>query len=106
MRNYQSLEEISEINCLLNNIKNIPEFTRNEIQLITNGTFLLYSIKTTLYVLITISQIDIALIKVTIGEITCIFTTYIQLSNKTFMGSNYVALNVVRDDVINANNKI
>ena len=71
-----------------NNIKHIKEFTRMEIQMITNGSFFLSSIKYSLYVMVSISQIDVVLIKVLIGEITCIFTTSIQLSNKTFMNNS------------------
>jgi hypothetical protein len=38
--------------------------------------------------MVSISQIDISLIKVFFGEITCLFTTDIQLSEKTY-GQDY-----------------
>jgi hypothetical protein len=75
-----------------NNVTHIAEFTRREIQLLTNGTFFLTSLKYTFYVIVSISQVDVALIRVFIGETACIFTTSIQLSGKTFRGATYAAV--------------
>ena len=69
-----------------NNVTHIPEFTRREIQVITNGTFFLTSLKYTFYLIVSISQVDVALIRVLIEETACIFTTSLQLSGKTFRG--------------------
>ena len=73
-----------------NNVKHIKEFTKNELRLLTNGTYVMSSIKYTVYIMVSISQIDISLIKVFFGEIACLFTTDIQLSEKTYgLGQNY-----------------
>lgn len=69
-----------------NNVTHIPEFSRREIQFITNGTFFLTSLKYTFYVIVSISQVDVALVRVLIGETACIFTTSLQLAGKTFRG--------------------
>ena len=67
-----------------NNVKHIKEFSKNELRLLTNGSYVMSSIKYTLLIMVSISQIDISLIKVLFGEITCLFTTDIQLSDKTY----------------------
>lgn len=74
-----------------NNVKNIKEFTKNELRLLTNGTYVLSSIKYTVLIMVSISQIDISLIKVLFGEIASLFTTDIQLSEKTY-GQEYELL--------------
>jgi hypothetical protein len=78
-----------------NNVKEIKEFTKYETRLITNGSFFISDIKYSLYIMISISQIDIALIKVLIGGLACILTTNIQLSGKTFMGDEYTVVSTV-----------
>ena len=77
-----------------NNVKHIEEFGKNELRLLTNGTYVMSSIKYTLLIMISISQIDISLIKVLFGEIACLFTTDIQLSEKTY-GNNYEAIPII-----------
>ena len=74
-----------------NNVKHIKEFSKNELRLLTNGSYVMSSIKYTLLIMVSISQIDISLIKVLFGEITCLFTTDIQLSEKTY-GQEYVPI--------------
>ncbi len=64
------------------------KYTKNELRLLTNGSYVMSSIKYTLLIMVSISQIDISLIKVLFGEITCLFTTDIQLSEKTY-GQEY-----------------
>lgn len=78
-----------------NNVREIKEFTKYETRLITNGSFFISDIKYSLYIMISISQIDIALIKVLIGGLACILTTNMQLSGKTFMGDEYVIVSTV-----------
>ncbi len=78
-----------------NNVKEIKEFTKYETRLITNGSFFISDIKYSLYIMISISQIDIALIKVLIGGLACILTTNMQLSGKTFMGEEYTIVSTV-----------
>jgi hypothetical protein len=82
-----------------NNVKHIKEFTRHEIQLLTNGSFFLSTVKYQLYVMISISQIDIALIRALIGETACIFTTNIQLNGKTFMNNPYAEVSTEEEGI-------
>lgn len=78
-----------------NNVREIKEFTKYETRLITNGSFFISDIKYSLYIMISISQIDIALIKVLMRSLACILTTNMQLSGKTFMGDEYAIVSVV-----------
>jgi len=77
-----------------NNVKHIKEFSKNELRLLTNGSYVMSSIKYTLLIMVSISQIDISLIKVLFGEITCLFTTDIQLSEKTY-GQEYEPISTI-----------
>ena len=77
-----------------NNVKHIKEFSKNELRLLTNGSYVMSSIKYTVLIMVSISQIDISLIKVLFGEITCLFTTDIQLSEKTY-GREYDLIPII-----------
>lgn len=72
-----------------NNVKNIKEFSKGEIRLLTNGTYIMSSIKGSVLIMVTISQIDIVLIQVLFGEIACLLTTDTQLSEKTYGQEDY-----------------
>ena len=82
-----------------NNVKHIKEFSKNELRLLTNGSYVMSSIKYTLLIMVSISQIDISLIKVLFGEITCLFTTDIQLSEKTY-GQEYELIPIIEPNEV------
>jgi hypothetical protein len=83
-----------------NNVKHIREFTRFETQILTNTTFLSFSIRYALFYVVSITQIDIALYRVFVCEATCIYTTYIQLKDKTFMNDTPIYQEVSQFEIV------
>jgi hypothetical protein len=65
--------------------KVITDFSKYELQLFANTMWLINSLIGTLFVMITISQIDIALLRVLYSEITTIVTIRMLLNEKTFV---------------------
>ena len=78
-----------------NNVKEIKEFTKTETRVVTNGTFFITDIKYSIYIMVSISQIDIVLIKVAIGFVASVLTTDTQLIGKSFLNDEYVAVPVI-----------
>ena len=74
--------------------KIITEFTKNELQLLANIMWLINSLTNALFILITISQIDIAILRILYSEITTIFTIRLLLNDKTFINENETTINV------------
>jgi len=64
--------------------KVITEFSKNELQILANTMWFINSITNSLFVMITISQIDIALLRTLYSEITTIFTIRMLLNEKEF----------------------
>ena len=64
--------------------KIITDFTKNQLQCMTNSMWVINSLIRTLSVVITISQIDIAILRVIYSEITAVFTIRYLLNEKTF----------------------
>ena len=65
--------------------KIITEFTKNELQLLANIMWLINSLTNSLFVMITISQIDIAILRTIYSEITTIITIRMILNEKEFI---------------------
>jgi hypothetical protein len=65
--------------------KNIPDFTKNELQFYANYIYLIGSLRYVFTLMITIAQIDLAIFSVIIGEITSFFTIRKLLNEKTFI---------------------
>jgi len=74
--------------------KIITEFTKNELQLLANIMWLINSLTNALFILITISQIDIAILRILYSEITTIFTIRLLLNDKTFIDENETTINI------------
>jgi len=74
--------------------KIITEFTKNELQLLANIMWLINSLTNALFILITISQIDIAILRILYSEITTIFTIRLLLNDKTFINENETTINI------------
>lgn len=74
--------------------KIIIEFTKNELQLLANIMWLINSLTNALFILITISQIDIAILRILYSEITTIFTIRLLLNDKTFINENETTINI------------
>jgi hypothetical protein len=69
--------------------KVITDFTKNELQILTNTMWIINSLTTAMFVVVTISQIDIALLRVVYSELTQIYTVRILLNEKKFITNNY-----------------
>ena len=65
--------------------KIITEFTKNELQLLANMMWLINSLTNSLFVMITISQIDIAILRTIYSEFTTIITIRMLLNEKKFI---------------------
>ena len=72
--------------------KNIDNFTKNELQFYGNMLYLIDNIRYVFTLMITITQIDLALFSVLIGELTSLFTIRMLLNEKTFDNIDYSEL--------------
>ena len=68
--------------------KIIVDFTKNELQFYGNIMYFIDSVRSVLMVIMSITQIDIALFGVLCTEVTGIFTIRMLLNEKTFSKSN------------------
>lgn len=64
--------------------KVITEFTKNELQIMANCMWFINSLISALSIILTISQIDIAVLKVLYSELTTIYTIRLLLNDKIF----------------------
>ena len=64
--------------------KVITEFTKNELQIFGNAMYMVSSIRMVFEIMITITQIDIALISVIFTELASMFTIRMLLNEKEF----------------------
>jgi hypothetical protein len=62
----------------------ITEFTKNELQLYANVMFIISALRKVFMIMISITQIDIALFSVIVKELTSVFTIRMLLNEKTF----------------------
>lgn len=67
----------------------ITEFTKNELQFYANTMYLINGFRSAFLVMITISQVDIAIFSILISEITSIFTIRYLLNDKKFIVKSY-----------------
>jgi hypothetical protein len=77
--------------------KNIPDFSKNELQLLANSMYMISSIRAILMVVVSVTQIDIALWTVLSSEITSFFTIRMLLNEKTFNADPNETLKLVSD---------
>ena len=78
--------------------KEITDFSRLELQLYTNCMWIIGSIRGVLMVVISIAQIDVALLQVIYGEMMSFYTVRTLLNEKKFPEDTYE--NVPLNDVI------
>jgi len=64
--------------------KVINDFSKNELQLLANIMWFINGLIGTLFVMVTISQIDIALLRTLYSDVTTIFTIRMLLNEKEF----------------------
>lgn len=72
--------------------KVITDFQKTELQLYAQTLWLTTSIKNTIMMMVTITQLDIALFKVISGEVASIFTVRMILNEKEFRPEDYEIL--------------
>ena len=83
--------------------KVITEFTKNELQFFGNAMYLVSSIRTVFEIMVTITQIDIALISVIFTELASLFTIRMLLNEKEFTKGQDKKLLNVAGDITNIN---
>ena len=77
--------------------KIITDFTKNELQLLANLLWLINSLISTLFIMISITQIDIAVLRVIYSEITTIITIRLLLNEKEFINENDLSKNLLQN---------
>ena len=80
--------------------KIITEFTKNELQFYGNTMYLIDAIRNVLMIMVSITQIDIALFGVFISEFTSIFTIRMLLNDKIFRNEEYNELEEEMNEII------
>jgi hypothetical protein len=68
--------------------KVITEFGKNELQIMANCMWIINSLISTLYILVSISQLDVAILKVIYSELASIYTIRLLLNEKQFVKQN------------------
>ena len=68
--------------------KIITEFNKNELQVMANCMWFINNLISALYIMVTISQLDIAILKVIYSELTSIYTIRLLLNEKHFVKEN------------------
>jgi hypothetical protein len=68
--------------------KIITDFTKNNLQFLANAMWIINGLKSTMTVVVTISQIDIAILRVLYSEVTSFYTIRMLLNDKTFTSEN------------------
>lgn len=64
--------------------KHITEFTKNELNFLANAMYFTSGLRNALMVMVTVSQVDIAMFSVIVKEITSIVTVRMLLNEKIF----------------------
>lgn len=78
--------------------KVITEFTKNQLQIYGNLMYFIDSVRGVFTILITISQVDVALFGVFVSEITGIYTVRMLLDEKEFI-KNYEKVSMENADI-------
>ena len=65
--------------------KEITEFSKNELQFYANAMYMVNGIRYIMLIVITVTQVDLALIVTVISEITSFFMIRVLLNEKTFI---------------------
>ena len=76
----------TEINQPLEKV--ITEFRKNELQFYACGMYLISNLRYIIEIMLTISQIDIAIYSVIVSELAGIFTIRLLLNEKLFFTAN------------------
>ena len=69
--------------------KIITEFTKNQLQFFANTMFMVSNVRRVFEIMVTVTQIDIAIFAVVIEQLTCIISIRILLNEKKFILDKY-----------------
>ncbi len=81
--------------------KHITEFSKNELQFYANATFMVSGIRATLMMVVSVTQIDLALFSTMISEIASFYTIRVLLNEKTFSENEEKEENDLEKTLIN-----
>ena len=70
-------------------MNNISEFKRYELDFLTNSMYLFNNLRNLLSLLVSVSQMDIALIQIFVSQIVNMFIVYYLLGKKTFVRDGF-----------------
>ena len=70
--------------------KVITDFSKNELQLMANSMWLINGLTSVMFIMVSISQFDVAIFKVLYSELTCIYTVRLLLNEKEFVKEKYI----------------
>lgn len=86
--------------------KVITEFTKNELQIMANCMWFINSLIGALSIMVTISQLDIAILRVVYAELTSIYTIRMLLNEKEFINEYNEVNNFDSEHYVENNNVI
>ena len=86
--------------------KVITEFTKNELQIMANCMWCINSLIGALSIMVTISQLDIAILRVVYAELTSIYTIRMLLNEKEFINEYNEVNNFDSEHFVENNNVI
>lgn len=72
--------------------KHVEDFTKNELQFFANAMFIVSGLRSVFMMVVSISQIDLAIWSLLVGEFASLFTIRMLLNEKTFGPKGYVAV--------------
>jgi hypothetical protein len=72
--------------------KHVEDFTKNELQFFANAMFIVSGLRGVFMMVVSISQIDLAIWSLFVGEFASLFTIRMLLNEKTFGPKGYVAV--------------
>jgi hypothetical protein len=78
--------------------KHVEEFSKNELQFFANAMFMVSGLRSIFMMVVSISQIDLAIWSLVVSEFTSLFTIRMLLNEKTFGPKGYTAVVPVSDD--------
>jgi hypothetical protein len=72
--------------------KHVEGFSKNELQFFANAMYIVSGLRNIFMMVVSISQIDLAIWSLLVGEFTSLFTIRMLLNEKTFGPKSYTAI--------------
>ena len=80
--------------------KIITEFTKNQLQFYANTMFMVSNVRRVFEIMVTVTQIDIAIFAVIIEQLTGIISIRILLNEKKFISAKYETIPMIESKII------